>query len=140
MALRYELSSSLNRFRSISVNHPLAFKWEKGVMTYYQLGKKWNMSKLFLSCYMPKYAKGIILPSDIKKLLIMENNLAGYDDNVIIVPKDFGFDIMKPSGSGPIVIDEIRFYSIKNRLVMHFMKWIPSFKGLLTMVNKEFDR
>lgn len=140
MALRYELSSSLNRFRSISVNHPIAYKWDKGVMTYYQLGKKWNMSKLFTNCYMPKYSKGIILPKDIKKLLILENNLSNYDENIIIVPKEFGFDIMKPSASGPIVVDEIRLYSIKNKFVMYFMKWIPSFKNILTMVNKEFDR
>lgn len=140
MTLRYELSTTLNRFRSISINHPIAYKWEKGVMTYYQLGKKWSMSKLFQSCHMPKYSKGVILPNDVKKLLKMESNLANYGEEIIIVPKEFGFDIMKPSGSGPLVHDEIRFYSIKNRFVMYFMQWIPSFKSILTMVNKEFDR
>lgn len=140
MELRRELSLSLNRFRSISINHPIAFKWEKGVMTYYQSGKKWSMSKLFTNCYMPKYSKGVILPNDIKKLLLIESRLSTYNDDIIIVPKEFGWDVMKASGSGPTVIEEIRLYSIKNKFVMYAMKWLPQFKHILRMVNKEFDR
>lgn len=137
MTLREDLGNFLNRFRSISINHPIAYRWRNGIMTYYQLGKKWNMSKLFHSCYMPRKSNGVLLPKDVKKLLLIEMELSDYKDNVIIVPKEFGFDLMKPTESGPVLLDEVRFYSIKNKLVMYLLNWIPSFKGVLKMVEMD---
>lgn len=141
MTLRTELINSINRFRTVSINHPVGFIWKNNVMTFYQLGKKWTMSKLFHSCYMPRKARGVILPDTIKRLLTTESAMTGYSEDLIIVPKELGFDLLKPNPEGdPILLDEIRFVSVKNKLVYFFMRFIPAFRPIVLTMNKEFNR
>lgn len=141
MTLRAELTQSINRFRSISINHPVGFTWKNNVMTFYQLGKRWTMSSLFHSCYMPSSSRGILLPRDVKKLLLLENQIIDAKESLIIVPKMFGFDLMVPNENGnPILLDEIRFYSIRKPIILFFMKFFNPFKGLLKNINEEFSK
>jgi len=57
-------------------------------------------------------------------------------DDLIIVPKEFGFDILKPEENrNPILVHEVRFWSIKNRFLLWFMNFDPNFKTL--MKNKD---
>lgn len=141
MNLRAELTQSITRFRTTSVNHPIGFIWKDNTMTFYQSGKRWVMSKVFHSCYMPGNCKGILLPRDIKKLLLVENKLMDLKEDLIIVPKEFGFDLLLPNEFGdPLLIEEVRFYSIKNSLILFFMKFVTPFKGLLKNINDEFKK
>lgn len=139
MSLKQEIINSIDRFRTISINHPVGFIWKDNMMTFYQLGKKWTISKVFKSCYKPKKVKGIILPRDIKNLLVIGNELQNSTEEVIIVPKELGFDLLKPNDSGnPLLMEELRFFSIRNKLVLFSMRFLPEFSSLMKTLNKEY--
>lgn len=133
MTIKNILSSTLNRFRTVSVKHPIGVVWENKNMTLYQRGLKFNINNIFEYCYMPvKKKRAIILPHNIGKFLEAQHYLDNSEESVFVVPKEWGFDIMKPNKSGdPLVVYEIRFYSVKNKLVLFLMRWMPQFSALM---------
>jgi hypothetical protein len=139
MSLKQDIINAIDRFRTTSINHPVGVIWKNNQMSFYQLGKKWVISKVFTYCYKPKSIKGVILPRDIKKLLMVETKLRETNIEYIIVPKELGFDILTPNDSGdPILLEEIRFISISNKLVLWYMSFTPQFKSILKTLNSEF--
>lgn len=138
MNIKTTLTTSLNRLRTLSINHPLGLKWDKnGTMTVFQLGTKFTLSTLFDYCYMPKKnAKAIIFSDSIMELLEVQHYLENEGENSIIVPREWGFDILKPNRSGnPLLVHEVRFYSVKNPLVLWYMKSIPKFRAILKNIS-----
>lgn len=139
MSLKHELISTINRFRTTSVKHPIGVIWKNNMMTFYQGGKKWNVNKLFFSSYKPTKAKGILMPSDIIKLLEIEQKLQNENGELIVVPKELGFDILAPNKTGnPLLVDEVRFMTITNKYVLWYMGYLSEFRALVKNLNIEY--
>lgn len=138
MTIKLALTSTLNRFRTLSINHPIGLKWNRnGTMTVYQLGTKFTISNLFDYCYMPKRTKRAVLFSDeIMRLIEIQHYLENEGDEVTVVPVQWGFDILKPNrGGDPLVVEEVRFYSVKNSIVLWYMNFIPKFRAILKNIK-----
>lgn len=138
MTIKNALSASLNRFRTVSKNHPIGVVWNNNVMTFHQLSSKFNISLLFEYCYMPKGGrhKGVILPKTIDLFLEAQHYLENSEESVFVVPRVWGFDILKPNKTGdPLIVYEIRFRSIDNPIVMWFLRWIPEFSTLMKNIK-----
>jgi len=127
MKVYTNLTNTLNRFRNKSTTHSMAFNWSGTSMKLYQNGSVFTISDIFQGCFMPKgEVKGIILPNDIDKFIEVQDFIDGNLEDIIISPQKWGYNILKlnPKGGDPLLVHELRFYSIKGFLPLLFCKLI----------------
>jgi hypothetical protein len=125
------LTKSLDRFRTRSITHPMAFSWNGTSMMLYQNGSKFVISDLFSGCFMPsKTVKGIILPTTLSSMLDAQQFIDDNLEDLLISPKKWGYDIYKlnPNNANPLLVHELRFYSIKGIFPVFIAKFF--FKDL----------
>lgn len=121
------LTKALNRFRTRSITHPMAFSWNGMAMTYYQNGSTFTISDLFSGCFMPsKKVRGIILPTDLSKMIEVQQYIDDNLDDLMLTPRKWGYDVYKlnPNNANPLLVHELRFYSIKGILPIFIAKFL----------------
>lgn len=138
MKIHAYLSDTLQRFRSRSMNHPIGIYWDGKVLNCYQNGVRFKLKDIFSFCFVSKVPfKGILLPKDIRLLIEAQEFIDSHADDVIIVPKEFGFLIYK-HGNGtpnPMLVFELNFISIKGFIPILFSKLIPQLRMVLSNVG-----
>jgi hypothetical protein len=130
MKIHKLLTNALNRFRTRSMTHPIAFSWNGNSMTVYQNGSKFVMTDIFSGCIMPENkVKGLLLPKEINELVRIQQYIDDNINDLLIAPAEWGYNIYKlnPTGPNPLLVEELRFFSIKG--------WLPVW---LAKLQKEF--
>jgi hypothetical protein len=139
MRIKNVLSNSLSRFRTVPIKKPMLLSWDsQGFMIFkYQTGK-FTMKDVFNYCITDtKYDREfVLLPKDIKEFLDIQHYIDNTNDELIIVPKEYGFDILKVQDNGnPLLVFEQRFWSVKNQLILWFLKFTPKYSTLMKNKN-----
>ena len=128
------LTSELNKFRVKSMTHPMAFRWDGQSMTLYQSGSIFTLKGIFQGCFMPNtLVKGILLPKDLNKLIEIQEYVDNNIYDLMLTPRKWGYDIYKlnstKGGGNPLLVHELRLFSIKSFLPVLLCKWfVPSLR------------
>jgi hypothetical protein len=113
------ITKNLDKFRTRSLTHPISFMWNGSSMILYQNGSKFTLKEIFSGCIMPnKIVRGLILPEELDNLLDIQQYVDDNINDLIISPAKWGYDIyrLNPKGPGPLLVKELRFYSIKGAI------------------------
>lgn len=127
MKLYRYISDSLNRFRTRSTTHLMGFRWNGSNMKFYQNGSTFILSNLFSGSIMPNaLVRGVILPKDVRKFIEVQHFIDNNTEDIIIAPAKWGYDIyiLNKEGGNPLLVHELRFYSIKGSIPLFFAKWL----------------
>jgi hypothetical protein len=125
------ITKSLDRFRTRSLTHPIAFYWDGDSMKIYQNGSSFVMKELFSGCFMPSSpVKGLILPEEINNLVETQQYIDDNISDLVISPSKWGYNIYKLNqGGNPFLVRELKFYSVKGSIPLFFARlWSKDIK------------